>query len=250
MKIIVCLLGLALSTLGPVMASGETPAAPYSRQTVVAAQDPGWVVETTLMRDVICVQPIVLDEPKVSSEINPHLDLESEVASSCSVPEDGTITTVIWWAGYLDDPVGISPVETFNLRFYTDLACTPDQVTAELLNQTPLSSYEGVGPLGYPTYRYELDVDVPVTEGIFWFSAQGIIDGYPPKHGRGGDGGDKTDREPCPSLYRSADSGFPIWTPVSEVIGSPWIASHEFEYTPDSVPTSMDSWGALKSIYR
>jgi hypothetical protein len=202
-------------------------------------------------RDELCLQPLDIESDKVPSEVNETYDIHAEVAGDCWTDGPGTMTRVVWWGGYIDGDPGDPPVTTFDIRFYTDSGeCTPDSLIAGLFAQPPVITYIGDDPNGYPTYMYELELDVDMPEGKFWFSVQGRTDQYPPLHGRAGDGGDIGGT--CETVFRGDYFGieYPEWTPIRDVVGGDWTASQFFEFRPGTTPVEPSTWGATKGLYR
>jgi len=196
-------------------------------------------------REIGCSQLLNLEEDEVSSEIADAYGLESEVINDCTL--DGTITTVVWWGGYSQWNPGDPELTSFNLRFYADQGCFPGELLAEFMGMSPAIEFAGYDSLGYPSYKYEVTLDMPIQNFTFWFGAQGGDHLFPPQWGRGGNGGYFRS---CPSMFKSAYYGYPDWVPVEDVIGRPWDASQEFQYEPPPTASRGSTWGAIRSHYR
>jgi hypothetical protein len=204
-------------------------------------------------QQALCIQPVAPSEIRISSEYNEPCAIISEVANNCHVLQAGILSHVTWWGGPLDaGPVtpgaAQPPPQRFNLRFYGDAGCKPGAPIVEYLDVIPEITLVSTDSLSAPLYRYEMEVNVPVGVGTFWFAPQQIIMICPPQGGRGGDGGDFGPTL-CGCMYRSPTHGYPAWTAVTEIVGAPWEASQRFEYMI-ATPDARSSWGTLKSLYR
>lgn len=194
----------------------------------------------------------------VVSELFPEYALATRVANDFVFDEARTITKVRWWGGYYDNTAPCDPGATptgFHLFFYTYEGCDPldfpyGHWEPILEISVPGSAGEtAVGcqsEWGWPLYRYEAQVDVPVPGGTrYWFVAQMEIHTYPPIWGRLSAG----TVTGCESLFGSHTLEGWFWDPVSYFFGHSLDVSQEFE-CETIVPVKESSWGRIKSSFR
>lgn len=176
------------------------------------------------------------------------MGLQSEVANDFQVDGD-VITKAIWWGGFWGNDL---PCESgvvspgFHIRFYSDAQCAPGDLLTDL-DVTDFTE-ESAGCQGqYPLFKWTVNLSIPVVPGrTYWYSAEmmdyGMIE---PTCGRLA----ARTVTGCESCFKSAFFGYPDWVPCSDVAGSDWDASQEFECESETAAQVM-SWGAIKTLYR
>ena len=224
----VILLVSAMSIWAAMTSTGLQAAAP---------QKGGEPISRIASRETVCIQPGMLDAVKIPADT-------TEVANDCEVPDARRVIQAIWWGGYTEWEQGDPDITSFDVRFYSNIACTPDMLLAEYLSATPDTTQLGDCMDSLPCFRYELDVDVDVPAGSFWFSVMVAADDrgrYPPKWGRLGDDLDQG----CFTVWRVAGGDeweVPPLPPDSD-------ASQAFE-VEEATPAGETSWGSIKQLYR
>ena len=202
-------------------------------------------------RDVCFSQPMDCYGYKISSEIIGAYGLESRGANDFLFEGEGqtTITKAIGYGGYYNWVQGDPPVTAYNLYFYTDAGCFPDQVICQYLGVTGTETFICWDGFGYPTYKYEFNVQCDVyCNELYWFVHQAADHVFPPQWGRQGTNGVV---QYCESMFWSPFFGYNVWTPLSALIGFPDDYGQEFECTGcGASATQESSWGAIKGLYR
>jgi hypothetical protein len=194
-------------------------------------------------RDVLWLDNPDFAQDAGSSEVIGALDLWTEIANDFTLETDATIRKVSWWGSYWDyegPPTGAG----FNLRFYMDTGCVPDDVPflEYLLPGNDCCETLADGGDQYAQYVYEYCLDLPLPAGLYWFSAQMADHEFPPQWGRQG-----ADRVlVCDSRFRSPFFSYPDWVPPA----LPWDASQMFEDVCEATAIQNASWGVVKGLYR
>jgi hypothetical protein len=184
-------------------------------------------------RETVCNQPGVVTSAKIGAD-------SLEVANECAAGSS-RIVRAIWWGGYLRWQPGDPHVTCFDVRFYDNLNCRPENLIASYLDATAETTRVGFDPDGRPCFQYALDVDVTVGPGSFWMSIQtGCRQPDPPKWGRLGD----EILDGCASVFKPEGG---TWEPQVDL--PDWDASHAFE-TGEPTPSREMTWGRLRTIYR
>lgn len=187
------------------------------------------------------------DANSVSSELIPEIGIESEVAGDFLLDEDVTIRRVTWWGSYWCGYEGVQFASSFSLRFYDDTRCMPEsEPLVEYIVDGNANETLAEGGDMYSQFVCTQCVCVPLTAGLYWFSAQVGNHDFPPQWGR--IGADMVQQ--CDSAFRSAYFGYPEWVYCTEIFGDPYDASQMFEDECDATATESTSWGAVRSLFR
>ena len=190
-----------------------------------------------MIRDTVCSQPGFPGSTKIPAD-------SLEVANDCEVASAGTIIHAVWWGGYIDWLPGDPDFTVFDVTFYGDILSAPGAAIVTYPSVVPDTTSMGLCDDGWPCFRYDLDVAVPVSAGRFWFGvrAHPIEPGrrYPPKWGRLGD-------EVFMGFQSMwGPSGTGPWTPVPGV--PMWDASQQFEVW-EPTPVRQTTWGVLRHLF-
>jgi hypothetical protein len=184
-----------------------------------------------------------------SSEIIGDYALETEIANDFILETPAVVMKVTWWGAYWNDdgtnwPTGAG----FNIRFYMDAGCLPEDVPflEYLLPEDDCCEAYADGGDMFSQYIYEFCLELALDPNLYWFSVQMASHGFPPQWGRLG--ADMT--QICDSAFRSDYFSFPTWVPAPDVFGDLYDASQMFE--DECIPTATEnaSWGAIKGLYR
>ena len=98
----------------------------------------------------------------------------------------------------------------------------------------------------FSQFVYEYCLDLPLTAGTYWFSAQMADHEFPPQWGRQGEGWPGQYWE---TMFRSPYFSYPDWVPAGD-LGWPWWASLMLEDVCEATAIEKASWGAVKGLYR
>jgi len=208
---------------------------------------------STPRNTVVWSEPADLLGTIASSETITDFSLVTEIANDFVLTADNTICLARWWGGYYaNDGLSYCTFPPFgvpwNLRFYGDAGCFPDDfnVVYELLSAP--TSEVSIGCMSdlFPLFQYEATVSVPITaNNLYWFGAQTTNHGFPPQAGRLS----SVSVINCEACFKSAYFAFPNWTPSTDVFGAAYDFSQEFE-ADCGTPTNSTTWGAIKGLYR
>lgn len=182
-----------------------------------------------------------------SSEVMSEYYLETEIANDFILELDATIRKVTWWGSYWNSFDGTPTGTGFNLRFYMDLNCLPEEAPflEYLLPGNVCCEELASDGDQYSQYVYEYCLEVPLPAGLYWFSAQMADHEFPPQWGRLG--ADMT--QICDSAFRSEYFAYPEWVPYPS-IPVLYDASQMFEDECEATATEKTTWGAAKGLYR
>jgi hypothetical protein len=185
-----------------------------------------------------------------SSEEIPDVGLESEIANDFVLAADDYICVARWWGGYFNGS-GCGEVgygTSWNLRFYDDGGCVPNNVIYETVgaytNETSIGCQAGA----FPMFEYEAVVSVQLIGGnLYWFAAQCSGHVFPPQVGRLA----AMEVTNCESVFKSAFFAFPDWVSAIYLFGVSVDFSQEFQnWGCAIVPVVKTTWGAVKALYR
>jgi hypothetical protein len=201
-------------------------------------------------RNVAWSEPPNLDGLIASSEVIGDFGLESEIANDFVLGQNDLVTLARWWGGYYNgNGCGDTGYGTnWNLRFYDDGGCVPNNVIYETVgasaNETSIGCQAGL----YPLFSYEVDcVNVPVLANtLYWFGAQCGNHVFPPQVGRLA----SAQVVNCESVFKAPFFAFPDWVAAIDVFGVSVDFSQEFEVFTCITPTVKTTWGAVKGLYR
>jgi hypothetical protein len=180
-------------------------------------------------RTVIWSEPANLDGLIASSEVIGMVGLETELANDFYFTSDQTIGLARWWGGYYNNN-GCSDIgyaTNWNLRFYNDSGCMPNNIIAEypnaFANETSVYCQGGL----YPIFVYEVgNINVYCAANtLYWFGVQAADHTFPPQCGRLASAGVVG----CDTAFKSAYFSYPDWTPAIDVFGFSFDASQEFD---------------------
>jgi len=197
-------------------------------------------------REVLWIDNPDFDEDVASSEVIGAYDLWSEIADDFTLETDATIRKVTWWGTYWNGFEGTPTGAGFNLRFYVDAGCHPEDVPFLEYLLPGDDCCEGLADGGdqFSQFVYEYCLELPLSMGLYWFSAQMADHEFPPQWGR--QGADRVQN--CDPTFRSPYFSYPDWVPIPE----PWFGgiSQMFEDVCEPTPVENASWGAVKGLYK
>jgi len=182
-----------------------------------------------------------------SSEVIGAFDLWTEIANDFILEMDATIRKITWWGRYWNQYDGTPTGSGFNLRFYMDIECVPEDAPFLecLLPGDDCCEALADGGDQFSQYVYEYCLDLPLAAGLYWFVAQMADHDFPPQWGRL-----EADWEQnCASMFRSPYFSYPEWVTASDIF-EPWDASQMFEDVCEPTAVENASWGAVKGLYR
>jgi hypothetical protein len=195
-------------------------------------------------REILWLDNPDFDRGVESSEVIGVFDLWSEMANDFTLETDAAVRKVTWWGTYWNDYVGVPTGSGFNLRFYMDAGCVPEDVPLleHLLPGNVCCEAFAEGGDQFSQFVYEYCLDLPLPAGLYWFSAQMADHEFPPQWGR-----QSADQmRVCDSMWRSPYFSYPEWTP-------PWLfyeASQMFEDECGATPIRNAGWGTVKGLYK
>jgi hypothetical protein len=180
-------------------------------------------------REVCFSQRPNLDGLIGSSEVIGALGIQSELVNDFLV-SGICVDNARWWGGYYTYVPGDPLLTSFNLRFYDDGGCVPNDVIAEYILCDNASETFIYDQSGYPIYEYNYGVGCTVVpDNLYWFGVQGGDHPFPPQWGRlEADGGVVF----CDTVFKSTYFSYPDWTPAVEVFGVTFDASQELFCSP------------------
>ncbi len=238
----------AICCLFAVFALGLLAAVPDgSSAATLRAFEPGSGDPAPLARNlaVFWSQPPDLNGSKVSSEYISDLDLESEVANDFTTVTAARVTKVGWWGGDYNWEEGHPEVSFFDVNFYTDEGGTPGDLVDAYYFAQPTATLVGNDGLGYPVYRYELNVSFEVEAATtYWVGIQANYHTWPPQWGR---------QEAATILggqakFRSIYFGYEDWTNAESVTGEPWDASVEISIETPTIQACCYADGTCEML--
>jgi hypothetical protein len=197
-------------------------------------------------REVLWLDNPDFDGNVGSSEIVEALGVVTEIANDFLLETEVTLEKVTWWGAYWcydGTPTGSG----FNLRFYHDDGCLPEDapfLEYLLPGDTCGEEYAEGGDM-YAQYVYEYCLCEPLSPGLYWFSAQMRDHVYQPQWGR--QGADMT--QGCDSAFRSEYFSYPDWVSAPDVFGDEYDASQMFEDECEATATETSSWGNVKGLF-
>jgi len=209
---------------------------------------PGGGEPVGIEREVLWLDAPAFDWYVASSEVIGAYDLWTEVAGNFLLEAEATICKVTWWGVYwngFEGPTGAG----FNLRFYMDIACLPEDApfSEYLLPGDDCCEALAEGGDMYMQFVYEYCLDLPLPPGSYWFSAQMADHEFPPQWGRLGA---RWNNQPCESMWRSPFFGYPDWTGDPTGLLYPWWGSQMIEDVCEATLIEKVSWGNIKTLYR